>query len=73
MADEGNELKFGVVDKTDGVVFFELESQLPVVAVASLRINPARVVHHIAALTVASVHSGVLARFDGLLIAETKS
>lgn len=73
MADEGYELMCGVVDKADRVVFFELESQLPVVAVASLRVDPATVVHHVAAVAVASVHPGVLAGFDDLLIAETKS
>ena len=57
MADEGYELIDGVVDKTDGVVFFESESQLPVVTVASLRINPATVVHHKTTVAVATVHS----------------
>lgn len=70
MADEGDQLLLGVVNEAYRVFLVEVESQLLVVAVASLSVNPAGVVHYVATVAAASVQSGVPSGFYALLVAE---
>ena len=70
MADEGDQLLLGVVNEAYCVFLVEVESQLLVVAVASLSVDPASVVHYVAAVAAASVQSGVPSGCYALLVAE---